>query len=113
MKNWHAIAYCKRPPERKRGLINWVKMTDMDLNEAEKLRNAGELLMASRMVGRVRWLMVYTDRDLEPQEGIERMQLNSPYHLDRFGDTKQRHPGFYSGRRGKGYSKQEEETGDG
>ena len=109
MKRWQAIAYCTRPPQRKRGLINWVQLTNMDLDEAEKLRNAGELLMASRLDSNLRWLMVYTDRDLVPQEAGLRMQMKAPYRLDRFGDTQQRHPGYFSGRRGKGYSKQEED----
>lgn len=109
MKNWQPIAYCTRPPERKKGLINWIQLTDMDLDEAEKLRNAGELLMASRFGNRLRWLLVWTDRPLAPVEAGLRMQMKAPYHLDRFGDTKQRHPGYFSGRRGKGYSKQEED----
>ena len=110
MKRWQAIGHCSRPPERKLGLINWVKLTKMDLDEAERLRNAGEILMASRFSQSSRWLMVYTDRDLEPQEGIAYMQLSSRYQLDRYGETRQRHPGFYTGRRGKGYSKHAEEN---
>jgi hypothetical protein len=112
MKSWQAIAYCKRPPDRQGGLISWARLTNMDLAEAERLRILGELLMASKMEGRRRFLMVYTDLKLVPHTDGERMQLARPYQQDRFGNTRQRHAGFYSGRRGKGYTPQKEESNE-
>lgn len=106
MKHWRPIAYCKHPPERENGLISWVRLTNLELNRAEELRVSGDLLMASKIVGELRWLLVYTDLSLVPHTGGERMQLGSPYQQDRFGNTRQRHAGFYSGRRGKGYTPQ-------
>ena len=103
MKRWQPIAFCKRPPERENGMISWVRLTDLDVSDAERLRISGELLMASKMEGKLRFLMVYTDRNLVPHTGGERMQLGQPYQQDRFGNTRQRHAGFYSARGGKGY----------
>jgi hypothetical protein len=110
MKRWQPIAFCKRPPERENGMISWVRLTDLDLSDAERLRISGKLLMASKMEDKLRFLMVYTDRNLVPHTDGERTQLGQPYQPERFGHTRQRHAGFYSGRRGKGYTPQKEES---
>lgn len=84
-------------------MISWTRMTDLGLNEAERLRNAGELLMATRMAEDRRYLLVFTDRQLVPFDGEERMQLARRYQADRYGEALQRHVGVYTGRKGKGY----------